>query len=105
MGVEHVRHAVDKDTSRLAPPEWLLEPRLPEPWSEGVLSIRRRVLHRGSAKVGVAHLGLCQRQGVAVVAAAGDLRTARHGIPGRVGPLDAGLQTHRDFLYRGRQIP
>src|SRR5207248_304983 len=42
MGVEHIRHAVDKDTSRLAPPERLLEPRLPEPRSDGGLSIRWR---------------------------------------------------------------
>src|SRR6266702_3531 len=99
MGVEHVRHAVDEDPSRLAPAKWLIEPRFPEPGSKGVRSIRRRVFDGDSPQVRVPNFGLSQGQGVAVIAAPRDLCAACHGVPRGVRPLNAGFQAHRDLLW------
>src|SRR6266516_4861262 len=99
MGVEDIRHAVNEDPSRFAPVKWLLEPRLPESRGERVGSIRRRVLDGNPAEISVPYFRLRKGEGVAVIAPLGDLRTAGHGVPRGVGPLDAGFQTHRDLPW------
>jgi hypothetical protein len=49
LGMEDVRHAIDEDALRFTPPEWLHQPLRPEPGSEGVLTVGRRVFHGGLA--------------------------------------------------------
>src|SRR5579859_6333054 len=99
MGVEDIRHAVDEDPAWFTPAKRLLEPRLPESRRERIGSIRRRVLDRNPAEIRFPYFRLRKREGVAVIAALGDLRTAGHGVPRGVGPLDAGFQTHRDLPW------
>src|SRR5204862_726132 len=96
---------VHEDPSRLAPTKRLLQPRLPEPRGEGVGSVGRRVLDRHPAEVRVPDFRSRQREGIAVVAALGDLRAAGHGVPRGVSPLDAGFQTHSRLLGEPSLIP
>ena len=88
--VEYVAHRVHKDPPRLLPLAWELQAVLPEARREGILSVRRRVLHRQLAQVDLTRAPVGHRMGVAVVTPSRNLGAPRHGVPDFVSPLDLG---------------
>src|SRR5215831_10725947 len=82
--MEEVAHRIHEDHARLAPAKWLFKPFGPECEIEAVFEWMARR----------APEALRETLRIAEVAPSTDLRASRHGIPGRIGPLDGRLLSH-----------
>ncbi len=82
--VEKVAHAVHEDRPGLLPSHGKVKTLRPEPKIKPLFEV----------VTGNSTPTLCKDLGIATLATRADLRAARHRIPGRIGPLYCGADTH-----------